>query len=197
VLSDDRPGNTTQSIGIAEQHRPDMAPHAAPDGTVTLMLSDMVNFTTMTERLGNLRARDIVREHNRIIREQIAANQGYEVDTAGDGFLVAFKSTRFGLACAIGIQRALAARNPTADEPIQVRIGLHTGEALKYADKFLGRTVILAARIGSQAGGDQILVSALIKELSQSVGDVHFGDSREMVFKGIAEPQRVVEVKWE
>ena len=78
-----------------------------------------------------------------------------------------------------------------------MRIGLHTGEALKDADKFFGRTVILAARIGAQAKGGQILVSSLIKELSASVGDIHFGDSREVVLKGIAEPQRVVEVKWE
>jgi class 3 adenylate cyclase len=160
------------------------------------MLSDMVNFTLMTERLGDLKARDVVREHNRIIREQIAANQGYEVDTAGDGFLVAFKSARFGLACAIAIQRALAARNASAQEPIDVRIGLHTGEALRDADKFFGRTVILAARIGSQAKGGEILVSSLIKELSASVGDVAFGDAREVQLKGIALPQRVVEVKW-
>jgi class 3 adenylate cyclase len=179
------------------EHRPDMARHAAPDGTVTLMLSDMVNFTLMTERLGDLKARDVVRDHNRIIREQIAAHQGYEVDTAGDGFLVAFTSARFGLACAIGIQRALVAHNSNAEETIEVRIGLHTGEALKDADKFFGRTVILAARIGAEAKAGQILVSALIKELSASVGDVRFGESREVELKGIAEKQRVVEVKWQ
>jgi class 3 adenylate cyclase len=196
VTSSDMRESIMAVADTVEGHRPDMAPHTAPDGTVTLMLSDMVNFTLMTERLGDLKARDVVREHNRIIREQIAANQGYEVDTAGDGFLVAFKSARFGLACAIAIQRALLAHNARAEEPIEVRIGLHTGEALKDADKFFGRTVILAARIGSQAKGGEILVSSLIKELSASVGDVMFGETREVELKGIAEKQRVVEVRW-
>jgi class 3 adenylate cyclase len=197
VTSSDMRESIMAVADTVDSHRPDMSPHAAPDGTVTLMLSDMVNFTLMTERLGDLRARDIVREHNRIIREQIASNQGYEVDTAGDGFLVAFKSARFGLACAIAIQRALEAHNAAAEEPIHVRIGLHTGEALKDADKFFGRTVILAARIGAQASAGQILVSSLIKELSASVGDVAFGEAREVELKGIAEKQRVVEVRWQ
>ena len=50
--------------------RPDLAPHAAPDGTVTLMFSDMEGFTAMTDRLGDLEAREVIRAHNAIVREQ-------------------------------------------------------------------------------------------------------------------------------
>ena len=78
-----------------------------------------------------------------------------------------------------------------------MRIGLHTGEALKDADKFFGKTVILAARIADQARGGEILVSSLLKELTQTAGDIRFGESREVELKGISERQRVFRVEWE
>ena len=176
--------------------RPDLSHHAAPDGTVTLMFSDMEGFTAMTERLGDLQAREVIREHNRVVREQLAAHGGYEVELQGDGFLLAFGSARRALYCAIAIQRAFAVRNASAEEPIHVRIGLHTGEALRDADKFFGKTVIMAARIAGQAKAQQILVSSLLRDLTQSVGDLSFGAAREVGLKGISDRQRVVEVDW-
>jgi class 3 adenylate cyclase len=178
--------------------RPDLAPHAAPDGTVTLMFSDMEGFTAMTERLGDLEAREVIRTHNAIVREQVAAHGGYEVELQGDGFLLAFSSARRGLLCAIAIQRAFAAYSEAhPDEPIRVRIGLHTGEALKDVDKFFGKTVILAARIASVARGGEILASSLLKELTESTGDLRFGAAREVDLKGLSERQRVHAVEWE
>jgi class 3 adenylate cyclase len=181
-----------------DRKRPDLSATAAPDGTVTLMFSDMEGFTRMTERLGDLRAREVIRNHNRIVREQLAAQGGYEVELQGDGFLLAFGSARRALLCAIGIQRAMTAHSAAhPEEPLRVRIGLHTGEALREADKFFGRTVILAARIAAQAQGGEILASALLRELTQSSGDLRFGADRVIELKGIAEPQRVYEVEWQ
>jgi class 3 adenylate cyclase len=161
------------------------------------MFSDMEGFTPMTERLGDLRAREVIREHNAIVREQLAAHGGHEVELQGDGFLLAFGSARQALLCAIDIQRSFAERNRSADEPIRVRIGLHTGEALKDADRFFGKTVILASRIAAQARGGEILVSSLVKDLTTSGGDLRFGRSREVELKGISERQRLHEVGWQ
>jgi class 3 adenylate cyclase len=161
------------------------------------MFSDMEGFTVMTERLGDLRARDVIREHNRIVREQLARHRGYEVELQGDGFLLAFQSARQALLCGIAIQRAFADYSAAnSDEPIRVRMGLHSGEALRDADKFFGRTVIMAARIAAQALGGQILVSELLKQLTASAGDLRFDVPREVELKGIAEPQRVCELIW-
>jgi class 3 adenylate cyclase len=180
-----------------ETERPDLHAHAAPDGTVTLLFSDMEGFSAMTERLGDLRAREVIRRHNRIVRQQLAAHGGYEVELQGDGFLLAFGSARQGLHCAIGIQRALDAdAGAHVDEPIRVRFGVHTGEALRDADKFFGKTVILSARIAAQAAGGEILVSSLVRELVASAGDVRFGAAREVELKGLSEPQRVHPVEW-
>ncbi len=180
-----------------DARKPDLSPHAAPDGTVTLMFSDMEGFTDMTQRLGDLAAREVIRRHNGIVRKELAAHGGYEVELQGDGFLLAFGSARAGLHCAIAIQRAFeedARQNP--EEPIRVRIGLHTGEVLRDADKFFGRTVILAARIAAKAVGGEILVSTLLKQITESVGDLRFGPSREVELKGFPEPERVFQIDW-
>jgi class 3 adenylate cyclase len=110
--------------------------------------------------------------------------------------MIASQSARRGIQCAIDIQRAFAQYNQTVQEPIQVRIGLHTGEVLKDADDFFGKHVILASRIANQARGSEILVSALLKELTESGGDVNFGDSREVELKGLSGQYRVHEVRW-
>jgi class 3 adenylate cyclase len=195
-------GSVTTSIDLVASsvgdRRPDLGRHAAPDGTVTLMFSDMEGFTAMTERLGDLKAREVIRDHNSIVREQLAKHGGYEVELQGDGFLLAFGSARQGLLCAIEIQQALATYNAKhPDEPIRVRIGLHTGEVLKDADKFFGKTVILAARIAAQAKGGEILVSSLLKDLTESVGELRFGKARQVELKGISERQRVHAVEWQ
>jgi class 3 adenylate cyclase/predicted Ser/Thr protein kinase len=194
-------GGLQHSIDVVaasiDTRRPDLAPHAAPDGTVTLLFSDMEGFSAMTERLGDLRAREVIRRHNAIVRSAVSAHGGYEVELQGDGFLLAFASARRGLRCAIAIQGAFAAdAEHHADEPIRVRIGAHTGEALKDADHFFGRTVILAARIASVATGGEIVVSSLLKELTEHTGDLRFENGREVALKGISGAQRVYSVAW-
>jgi class 3 adenylate cyclase len=191
----------TRSIDIVaaciDEDRPDLRPHAAPDGTVTLLFSDMEGFTEMTQRIGDLEAREVIRRHNAIVRRACAAHGGYEVELQGDGFLLAFGSARSGLHCATTIQRALAddaARHP--EEPIRVRIGLHTGEVLRDADKFFGATVILAARIAAQAGGGEILASSLLKQLTESLGDLRFDAPRQVQLKGFAGSYEVFPVEW-
>ncbi len=84
------------------------------------------------------------------------------------------------------IQRTLADHN-TEDpgEPIRVRIGLHTGEAIKEGEDFFGKSVILAARIAAQAQGGQILVSSLLKALVESGGEFDFDDGHEVELKGL------------
>ena len=79
-----------------ERERPDIATHAAPDGTVTIMFSDIEDSTVLTERLGDQAWQELLRKHNALIREQLQAHGGYEVKTMGDGFMVAFQSAKKG-----------------------------------------------------------------------------------------------------
>ncbi len=175
-----------------QRELPDLGRHAAPDGTVTLLFTDIEGSTAMTERLGDRRAQEILRAHNQLVREQVAAHGGFEVKSQGDGFMVAFSSARRAVHCAVSIQRALAAE----ESPVRVRIGLHTGEVIKEADDFFGKNVILAARIASEAAGGEILVSSLLKDLVENTGDVRFDGGREVALKGLSGTHRVFAVPW-
>ena len=151
----------------------------------------------MTERLGDLRMQEVLRAHNTIVREHLREFGGFEVKSMGDGFMLAFSSARRGLLCAVAMQHGFAAYNTEhAEEPLLVRMGLHTGEAMKEADDFFGRHVILAARISAEATGGEILVSSLFKELTDSGGDIRFGEAQELDLKGLATVSRVYSVYW-
>ena len=159
------------------------------------MFSDIEGSTEQMEQLGDQRWMEVLREHNKIVRRNAKANGGFEVKSEGDGFMLAFQSARRALRCAIETQRAFATHNETADPPVLVRMGLHTGEVIKEGDDFFGKHVNLTARIARQAAGGEILVSSLLKELA-SGGDVEFGDARELELRGLAGPHRVFTVVW-
>ena len=165
-ISTDHSDIYTSIVAVADsvqRERPDIAAHAAPDGTVTIMFSDIEDSTVLTERLGDQAWQELLRKHNALIREQLQAHDGYEVKTMGDGFMVAFQSAKKGLDCAIAIQRAFDGHNAADGEHVKVRIGLHAGEAIKDGDDFYGKNVILASRVAGKAVGGEILVSSLLR----------------------------------
>jgi class 3 adenylate cyclase len=159
------------------------------------MFSDIEGFTSITERLGDRRAVNVLREHNDIIRQRIARSGGHEVKSQGDGFMVAFNGASHALECAVGIQSDFAVRNRSrSDLPVKVRLGLHSGEAIRDGNDFLGGAVILAARIAQQARGGEILVSAVLKELCDLSGEFRFGNGRDIKLKGLSESRRIYSV---
>ena len=64
-------------------------------------------------------------------------------------------------------------------------------------EDFFGKNVILASRISDQARGGGILVSSLLKELTDSVGDIHFGEVQRVELKGLAGLNRLYSVEWQ
>ena len=190
-------GSMDQLASSVMVERPNLAAHAAPDGTVSILFSDIENSTVMTEKLGDFRAQEVLHLHNRIIRDQVALQRGYEVKSMGDGFMIAFNSARRALMCAVGIQKAFAkycAEHP--DEPIRVRIGLNTGEVIHEAGDFFGRAVILAARVGAVAQGGEILVSQTFKDVTGSESGVRYGEGRDANLKGLSGTYRLYRVEW-
>jgi class 3 adenylate cyclase len=183
-----------QSVEIL---RPDLRPAAAPDGTVTIMFSDIENSTILTERLGDRAWMELLRAHNEIISDSLRQYGGFEVKNQGDGFMLAFSSARKGVACAVDVQRALADyREQHPNDPLHVRIGLHTGEVIREGEDFFGKNVILAARIAARANGDEILVSNVLKELVASTGEFLFDDPQTLELKGLAGEHAVHRVRW-
>jgi class 3 adenylate cyclase len=180
---------------VVEAEKPDLRTHAAPDGTVTIMFSDIEGSTAMADRLGDKPFMEVLREHNAIVREQIAAFTGFEVKSEGDGFMVAFQSAGKALECAAAIQTSLAKRNENASEPVRVRMGLHAGEVIKEGEDFFGRNVIMAARVASQANGGEILASSVVKALLAG-SEVPWGAQRTVELKGLSGEHEIWAVDW-
>ena len=166
-------------VAPAEQRAIERA--STPDGTVTILFSDICDSTALNERLGDVRWLELLRAHHAIVREQIAAHGGFEVKVQGDGFMIAFPSARKAVGCALAIRSEMQAR--LGD--VRLRIGLHTGEAIREEDDFYGTSVVMASRIAQQAGPDEILVSTVVKQLLESAGDIRFEDGREVELKGL------------
>src|SRR5439155_22093325 len=125
--------------------------------------------------------------HHAIVRDQVREHGGYEVKALGDGFMIAFASARRAVRCARAIQRAIDARlGAHPDGAIRLRIGLHTGEAIRDEVDFYGKNVALAARITARARGGEILVSSVVKQLTESAGDIRFDHRREIELDGLA-----------
>jgi class 3 adenylate cyclase len=168
-----------------------------PEGTVTIVFSDIEGFTALNERVGDRAIQEILRDHNSIIRGQLAAHGGFEVKSQGDGFMIAFSGATRALRCAVGIQRELRAYNRSREQPVMVRMGLHTGDAIREANDFLGHTVNLAARIADQAAGGQILVSGLLHDLCAGGGEFVFDEGTDVDLRGLTGAHRLHAVKWE
>jgi len=174
-------------LASVQSAHPDLAPMAAPDGTVTILFSDIEDSTLLTERLGDQAWLELLRQHNAIIRKELRAYDGFEVKTIGDAFMVAFQSAKKGLDCAIAIQKAFDGHNAAEGKHVKVRIGLHAGEVIKDNDDFYGKNVILASRVAGKAVGGEILVSSLLRQLVESsVGADTFGEPREVELKGLS-----------
>ena len=169
-----------------------------PPGTWTILYTDLVGHTSELTRLGDVAGQRWLHTHNRILRRQFERYQGLEDKTLGDGFLVTFASARRAVQCAAAIQRDLREYNSEhSDFPINVRMGLHTGEVLKEDDELFGSAVILAARVLSKADGGEILISELLFRLIRSTGEFPIVARGTHVLKGFPQRQRLYEIKWE
>lgn len=194
-----RPPDALTSVDViasrVDAERPSLRPAAAPDGTVTVLFSDIEASTKLNERLGDVRWMELLREHHSIVREQVHQHGGFEVEAQGDGFMIAFPSARRGVQCATAIQRSIDARlGGHPDGPIRLRIGLHTGEAIREEADFYGQNVVFAARIADEANGGEMLVSSVVKQLTESAGDLRFENERELELDGLAGTHRVYNV---
>jgi class 3 adenylate cyclase len=166
-----------------------------PDMPVAILFTDLVGSTALTERLGDTRARELMKEHDRLVREAVARAGGTEVKATGDGFLLSFPSVTRALGCAVRLQTALAEHNRDASEPIEIRIGINAGEPMSADDDLHGAVVNMAARVCAMAEGGQVLVTNVVRELATGKG-FFFEDTGEVPLKGFAEPVRLYELRF-
>ena len=129
-----------------------------PTGSVTFVFTDIEGSTRLLRELGD-DYRRIQDEHMRLMREAIAEGKGTEIRTEGDAFFVVFSSATDAVTAGVGAQRRLASHPWSHGRPLQVRMGMHTGEGELGGDDYLGIDVNLAARIAAAGHGGQVLLS--------------------------------------
>jgi eukaryotic-like serine/threonine-protein kinase len=167
-----------------------------PEGIVTIVFTDIEDSSGLVSRLGDVGARELIRQHDEVLRESARANEGVEVERAGDGFMIAFSTASRALMFAVELQRTLADHPQTAPAGVRVRIGVETGEVIAEEQGYFGRTVFLASRITDVATAGQILVSEATR-LIAAAGGFEFRDAGEHELKGLGGPYRLYELVWE
>jgi len=130
----------------------------------TLLMSDIVDSTLTATRLGDAAWKQVLAEHNRVIRAQLDRFRGREVNTTGDGFLATFGSA------AGALHGAVAMRDGTRSLGIELRIGVHTGEIELLPNDIGGIAVHAAARIMALGGASEIIVSSVTRGLVEGSG---------------------------
>lgn len=135
-------------------------PEREPDRVLaTVLFTDIVGSTERAATLGDRRWRDLLLQHDRLIRRELDRHQGREVKNTGDGVLATFAGPARGIECA----RTICEQVRTLG--IEVRAGLHSGEVELRDEDVGGIAVHIGARVANMAGPGEVLVSSTVKDL--------------------------------
>lgn len=163
----------------------------------TFVCGDVASFAQLTARLGDEGALDAIQRSLRIVCDEAATRGGRALELRGDGFLLAFRSPRAAIRCAVAIQRALEAeRADGPDGAMELRMAVHTGEVLRCADRFVGRNLIVAFRLLEQAEASQILLSSPLRPFVPHAWRYCLTVERSFRPRGLHERVRFAGIDW-
>ena len=175
-------------IDLSGNSRDFALPAPQSRSVLTMLMTDIVESTQAASRVGDAAWKQQLAAHNRIVRLQLDRFGGREVDTTGDGFLVAFASAEAALRCALVI------RDAVAEAGVQIRAGVHTGEVDLVEDgRLRGIAVHETARIMASAAPGSVYASGLPRALA-GAGRLRFVSTGTHTLKGFVHPVELFEV---
>jgi class 3 adenylate cyclase len=130
----------------------------------TLVFTDIVSSTAMAEEMGDRRWRELLARHHQIFREALREERGKEVDTTGDGMFARFDSP------ASALRWAYSVADSVRELGVEIRVGIHIGEAEVLHGKLSGLNVHVAARTMAEGGAGQILVTGGVRDIVRGSG---------------------------
>jgi adenylate cyclase len=164
-------------------------------GTIAVLFTDIAGSTAMTQQLGDSGAQQVVRAHNKVVREALSANAGREVKHTGDGIMASFNKTADAVAAAIQMQKGSMAVRKGTKLPLHLKIGINAGEPIQEDNDLFGTTVQMSARIVDKAQADEIFCSEIVRGICTGKG-VQFLDRGTYAMKGFDQDPTLWEVKW-
>jgi class 3 adenylate cyclase len=159
-------------LGGEEQRR-------IPDTVLaTVLFTDLVGSTERAVELGDRAWRELLEQHNAVVRRELERHRGIELDTAGDGFFARFEGPARAIACAGVIMEQVSRLG------LELRAGIHTGECERVGEKVTGLAVNVGARVSAAAAPGEVLVSGTVKDLVAGSG-IEFEDRGQHELKGV------------
>jgi pimeloyl-ACP methyl ester carboxylesterase len=144
----------------------------------TVLFTDIVGSTKRAAAMGDRNWGELLEQHHAIVRRELARFRGREVNTAGDGFLIAFDGPGRAIRCAMSISRQVRSLG------IEIRAGLHSGECETVGGNLGGIAVHIGSRVAGTATAGEILVSSTVKDLVVGSG-ISFEDRGLHALKGV------------
>ena len=183
------PGVTRRLIGAFAASQASAFPSSSdPDRILaTVMFSDIVASTERAAQLGDRRWREVLDRHDELVREQLGAHGGQEINTTGDGFLALFDAPARAIRCAAAIRDRLGGLG------IEVRVGLHSGEVELRGNDVGGIAVHIGARVAALASPGEVVVSSTVRDLVAGSG-IGFSDRGRHALKGVPDRWRLFAV---
>ena len=159
--------------------------------TVTVAFAEIDSPAELLERFGEERFLALSAEYEVLLDRHVTEHGGTR-----EARLLAFRSARAGVHCAVALQRAMAG----SALPFRVRVGLHSGELERSDGELRGRALVKAARIAALAGGgrDPRLVAHTRARGPRRGPTATCGSttSRESELRGLRGTHVVVPVRW-
>lgn len=165
---------------------------------ITVMFTDMKGSTALAETEGDFAARFLIKQHNDIVFPIIEQLNGHLVKTMGDGTLSYFDAAQDAVRCGMQIQKSVAefnnAKHPKV--PIQVRIGIHTGQGLVEKKDIYGDVVNVASRIETQGSPGEVYISEETYNALSDKNEIYCSFQKLTSLKGKKEPFRIYKAFW-
>ena len=163
---------------------------------ITVLFTDIAGSTAMTQALGDAGAQEVVRAHNRVVREALTQFRGREVKHTGDGIMASFEQASDSVEAAIMMQRGANAHtqsNPNL--PLYLKIGINAGEPIQEDNDLFGSTVQMSARVVDKAQKNEIFVTDVVKGICAGKS-YRFVNRGGFEMKGFDGPVTLWEVDW-
>jgi class 3 adenylate cyclase len=171
--------------------------------SLTFLFTDLKGSTALYERVGDLAAYDLVRQHFRVLYDVVAAEAGAVVKTIGDAVMATFPTPDRALAAALRMRREMARINAERrNEDLLLKIGIHEGPCLAVtlnnSQDYFGHTVNMAARVQGLASSQAIFATKSVVEDTNSAkilkGSGLEPTMQRAALRGIADETMVYEI---